>query len=75
VAEDLKRKIPKVKQSVEDEEEEKKSNEELNKYEEIYAAQITSLQDLGFTDLNEIIAALRHSDGQLEQAIDFLFTK
>ncbi len=60
---------------MEDEEEEKKSNEELNKYEEIYAAQITSLQDLGFTDLNEIIAALRHSDGQLEQAIDFLFTK
>ena len=44
-------------------------------YEEIYATQITSLQDLGFTDLSEIITALRNADGQLEQAIDFLFTK
>lgn len=44
-------------------------------YEEIYSTQITSLQDLGFTDLSEIITALRNADGQLEQAIDFLFTK
>jgi len=75
LAEDQKRKVPRVKQSLEEEEEEKKSSEELNKYEDIYAAQITSLQDLGFADLNEIIAALKHSDGQLEQAIDYLFTK
>lgn len=75
IAEDLKRKVPKVKQSQEEEEEEKKSSEELNKYEEIYAAQITSLQDLGFTELPEIITALKNADGQLELAIDFLFTK
>ncbi len=68
-------KVPKIKLSQEEEEEEKKSNEEFNQIEDLYASQITSLQDLGFTDLPEIISALKNSDGQLEQAIDYLFSK
>jgi hypothetical protein len=33
------------------------------------------LKDLGFTDLPEMIAALKNADGQIEQALDYLFTK
>ena len=41
-----------------DEEEEKKSNEELNKLEDQYSDQIAQLFDIGFTDLKANIAAL-----------------